>query len=504
MDRLNAVTPSPRHPVTHSPTHTISLSRTRVRALLWGIIALAVLLRLASALYQGDTVAALPGIHDQFSYDALARRVLAGYGFSFATDWWPLTRAGEPTAHWSYLYTLYLAAVYALFGPHPLAARLIQAVVAGVLHPWLAYRIGRRLLSSGEALTLAQREKEREGGGEGELVGLVAAALTATYAYFIYYAGALMTETFYILAVLWALDLAFRTCPERSRRGNRRIADVGLGEGENPQSEIGGWVLLGLALGIAALLRQVILFFVPFLFAWLWWAARRQGEGENLTPSPARPLSRFFVSLAVIAALILPCTLRNYRAFGRFVLLNTNAGYAFFWANHPIYGTHFVGILPPDGPSYQDLIPTELRGLDEAALDQALLREGLHFVIEDPARYILLSISRVREYFKFWPSSESSLISNISRSVSFGLALPFIIYGLWLSVSDRSRLHHVRSVTLLYLFVVIYSLIHLLSWSLIRYRLPVDAVLVLFAGVAVVDLAARMTRSKRALIQVQR
>jgi hypothetical protein len=39
---------------------------------------------------------------------------------------------------------------------------------------------------------------------------------------------------------------------------------------------------------------------------------------------------------------------------------------------------------------------------------------------------------------------------------------------------------------LLYLYVAIYTLVHLLSWTLIRYRLPVDAVLVIFAAVAVV------------------
>jgi len=33
--------------------------------------------------------------------------------------------------------TLYLYVVYFIFGHHPLVARLIQAVVAGILMPWL-------------------------------------------------------------------------------------------------------------------------------------------------------------------------------------------------------------------------------------------------------------------------------------------------------------------------------------------------------------------------------
>ena len=89
------------------------------------------------------------------------------------------------------------------------------------------------------------------------------------------------------------------------------------------------------------------------------------------------------ICAGVLFVLVAPWTVRNYLAFNRFVPLNTNSGFAFFWANHPIHGTSFIAILPAQGPSYQDLIPVELRHLDEAALDQALLRGGLRFVAED-------------------------------------------------------------------------------------------------------------------------
>ena len=69
---------------------------------------------------------------------------MGGYGFTFDRLWWPLTRAGEPTAHWSYLYTLYLVVVYGLAGIHPLLARSIQAVLVGFLMPWLVYRITQK------------------------------------------------------------------------------------------------------------------------------------------------------------------------------------------------------------------------------------------------------------------------------------------------------------------------------------------------------------------------
>src|SRR5512134_2848298 len=115
----------------------------RTRILLIVILVISVLLRVGMALYLGSTVEELPGTADQISYHNLALRVLQGYGFTFGEYWWPGTAANSPTAHWSYLYTAYLVVVYALFGPNALAARLIQAVLVGLLHPYLTYRVGR-------------------------------------------------------------------------------------------------------------------------------------------------------------------------------------------------------------------------------------------------------------------------------------------------------------------------------------------------------------------------
>jgi hypothetical protein len=191
--------------------------------------------------------------------------------------------------------------------------------------------------------------------------------------------------------------------------------------------------------------------------------------------------------------MILPFTIYNYARFDRFVLLNTNAGYALFWANHPIYGTHFEPILPAEMGSYEDLIPAELRDLDEAALDQALLQRGIRFVVDEPVRYAQLSLSRIPAYFMFWPSSSSGMISNVARVSSFGILWPFMLYGLFYAVIRRTSSTFVTSPAfLLILFTMTYSFIHLLSWSLIRYRLPIDAVLLIFAGLAVWQLSKKL------------
>ncbi len=442
------------------------------RRILLAVIALSVLLRVAVALYLGDNIEETRGgTYDQISYDMLAQRVAQGHGFSFAVDTWPYARAGQPTAFWSYLYTLYLSSVYAIFGHAPLAARLIQAVIVGALMPWLAWRIARRPF--------------------GERVGLIAAGITAIYFYFIHYAASLMSEAFYIVGILWTVDVSMRLAatlagPPASRR---RALALGLE--------------LGLAMAVTLLLRQVVIGFFAVLALWLLWLALRwRAVRRLLGPAGA--------AAAVTILLMSPFAARNYQIFGRLTLPNTNAGFTFFWSNHPIYGAQFEATLSPThGVSYQELIPPELRDLNEAELDRALLVRGLQFVRADPGRYLLLSLSRVPIYFQFWPTSDSTLLSNAARVLSFGLFLPLMLYGLILALIHMRRGGPLRSapaagapdlraayVVLFLLFIAAYTAIHLASWANVRYRLPVDAFLILFAAYGIEDLWQRLAERK--------
>jgi len=183
--------------------------------------------------------------------------------------------------------------------------------------------------------------------------------------------------------------------------------------------------------------------------------------------------------------MVLPFTIYNYSRFDRFVLLNTNAGYVLYWGNHPVYGTQFVPILTADMPTYYDLLPKELLPLDEAALDQALLKKGLEFILADPGRYVLLSLSRIPPYFMFWPTGDSGMVSNLTRVASFGAALPFMLIGIGsaLRKSIPWKTDPLSAPAVLFFtFGLVYSGIHILTWTLVRYRLPVDAAFLPFAA----------------------
>jgi hypothetical protein len=439
------------------------------------ILAISVLMRVGAALYLGDVVDAPELLTDQRSYHTLGVRLLEGHGYSFDRGWYPFTPANTPTAHWSFLYPLFIAGVYALFGVHPLAVRVVQAVLGGVLLPWMVYRLAWQIVVlpspsppglTATPLPLSRSTGEGEGGwggrGEGPIIPLIAAAIAAIYGYLMLYAATLMTETFYIVALLWSLEVGLKA-------GGR------LRDGQEIPTALA--LQLGLSLGLAALLRQSILPWVPVLYLWLLWQSWR---GKRLMPA----IQTLAVAGSVILACILPWTYRNYQAYGQFLLLNSNAGYAMYSAQHPMHGVNFREFDAAP-------IPEGWWGRPEPELDRDLMRLGIQFVLDDPPRYFLLSLSRVRAFFEFWPTPNTTLLHNIGRVGSFGLFLPFILYGLYLVIRN-SQLATRNS--LIFLFVAFYTLLHVLTWAMVRYRLPVDTVLIILAAMALSDLYTRGRR----------
>ena len=151
-----------------------------------------------------------------------------------------------------------------------IVARLLQAILAGLLLPWFAYRLGRRFFNMA--------------------TGLAAAGLMVFYSYFIYHNAALMTESLYIIAILWAFDLAYTMAESKS---------------------CSYWWLLGLVMAVAVLLRQVYLFFIPVLLLWLAWTGR-----DKLL------CRRLVLSAVLVALCVIPWTIRNYLHYHQFLLLN--------------------------------------------------------------------------------------------------------------------------------------------------------------------------------------
>jgi len=211
---------------------------------------------------------------DERHYLALAANLAAGKGY--------VDQAGHPTAYWPVGYPVVLAASYRLFGHSPLTGILLQVVV-GITTCIVVSRIG----------TLAF------GVGVGRLAGL----LLAVYPNHVFYATLYLTEPLFTLFLAVAVALTLQGC-------TRGMAATAAG---------------GLVLGLAALVRPVVLLLPLALPLWY----RRLGL--RWRGVLARTLVMGLCTLLAVS----PWLIRNHALTGNWTTIATNAGYVFWSGNNP-------------------------------------------------------------------------------------------------------------------------------------------------------------------------
>ena len=398
--------------------------RMWIRKPIFWILLGALVLRLAVAFYLGNTVSGLSGAYDEISYSLLGQRFADGYGLTFPKDWYPWIKAGEPQSYYSATMSLFLGVIYMTFGYYPLVARLVMALLS-TLVVYMTYRLTRKIMN--------------------ERVALIAALIAAGYAYLVFYGVTLVTETPFILALLIAFFFAYDVV-------------------ESPTKW--KWVAMGAALSVAVLLRMAVVFFLPFLFGWI---MLRQPKKRVYVLIP--------ISLIILS--VLPFTIHNYNLWGQFLLLESQFGHVFWNGNHPgqkgSFSSYNVFPIP------EDVLATR----NDAEITNRLLRLGVQNVLDDPRHFFVLTLSRLQEFFKFWPTSDSTTLANLLRVVSFGIMWPFAVAGLWLQRKSLSLFFP------LILFMIIHTGIYSISWTMIRYRIPLDAVLIPFAAYAIHSILSR-------------
>ncbi len=376
----------------------------RSRGPLLAILILALVLRAGFGLTRCDLSAST----DERHWDSLARSFwLAGL----------LHPDGKP--YRPPLYPLLLAGVYQLHGHDAAAARLWQALL-GTATCALLYGCGRRL--------------------GGTQTGLVAAALAALYPLFIFFTGALMSETllvFLITAVLWAT----------------------LRWGEAPRPA--GAALIGLLLGLGALCKAVVLAWAPLLLWDAWRRCKRSGH-------PGALHTGLIAAAAVLV--IAPWTWRNALLEGRFIPVSSNIGINLFIGHEP----EATGLYR-EGTDYRALF-AEFTAAAAHPFDKELLgtRLVLQGCLADPLRCLGLALLKTAHFWNPMAVGESPLRQAVSL-LSCG---PVLILGLW----GLSRLAGQPAFWLIASLALSMTAIHALFFAHIRFRLPLDAAFMLPAA----------------------
>ena len=364
-----------------------ALSRQQ-RIGLWAALAVAFALRLALVVH------AEAGGHFAFGdgrfYLELGRSLAAGRGLAVSpavfdlepgrgawtealmarwrrTGLWDFIRPGYPTAFVMPLYPCFVGGVFRLFGPHLLAARVVQLLLSLAV-PALTFSIGRRLF--------------------GARAGVLAAWGAALYPFFIFYAASLTNQLFSILALLAVVEGYYRF---RDRRNWAAALAFGVVAGLAflTRAELAGPALLGGLLVLGAALKA-------------------GGRG--------RALGRFAAFAAVAVLVALPWAARNAASLGHFSFLSTQGPRVLWEANlQPLSAEFGRGDVAAYELQYDALRARELPRLRRADLAEmpafdaegeferaAILQARVAaFVRANPRAYLGLCGVRARQFLRF-------------------------------------------------------------------------------------------------------
>ncbi len=330
---------------------------------------------------------------------------------------------GQPTARYGPGYPIFLASVYTLVGTHPPAARIANAVVGGLLCAVLA----------AFAMTLW-----------GASAGFVTGMLAALYYPFIQLPPYLLTENLYLPLFAIATWLTWRIVVTKE--------------------SLTAAILSGALWGIAALTRSVAL---PLAFLCsLWLLVRRKVLTSCLL-------------LGALLLTLLPWVVRNYLVFHAFVPTELSVGHNFYLAfgppgneprvlGHWNWGSDVQRPNPPEG-----LSPTER--------DQWLKKQAWNYVKNTPVEAVVARIPR-KLVNLLTPFYGTASLPNKVLSTFFYLLLLTLSLPAWWQAWRSDNLAE-RSLAELTLLVILFTVaFHALLFGVLRYRYPVDALLLVFVG----------------------
>jgi 4-amino-4-deoxy-L-arabinose transferase-like glycosyltransferase len=333
-----------------------------------------------------------PLTHDEREYLALARSVAAGRGFTYL----PGDTAGTAQQFGrAPAYPLFLSVVGVPAGDvasTPAGVKVAQSVV-GAAVVWLIAIVAGRALGRGAAVA--------------------AAAIAAVYPPLVWMCAYVLSETLFSLLAVGA------AC----------VLDAAMVRARSSRAGAAGVLAAGLLAGAATLVRPVMLFFLPLALLWI---VRRR---------PALAVAFLAAALAVI----LPWTARNYRVYGRFVLVASEGGVTFWTGNHPLARGDGDLAANPELKRAELEFRRRYPDLSAEELEPLYYRDALERIAERPAWWLTLVAKKA--FYTVVPVGPSYTLHSwryLAASVaSYLLLLPFAVAGfplVWRSATRPTAL----------------------------------------------------------------
>jgi 4-amino-4-deoxy-L-arabinose transferase-like glycosyltransferase len=322
-------------------------------------------------------------------------------------------------------YPTLIAAVYAVFGPHLIALRVVEAVLS-VISVWLIGIVGARLF--------------------GRRAGMLSALIAALHPVLAFLPTIGYSENTLVLVAVLALGATFAAW----RGGGSWL-----------------WCVSGALWGLALLVRPSTVLVLPGLALGLALALRVERR-SLLVPA---------LLCALTAALtVTPWLVRNHREHGAWFFIATGGGRQFWTGNNPRAeaDSRVSGFLPDSA-----MASAMSRMSSEVELDRYYYRQGAAFVREHPGRAAVLYLKELRNLFAFYPETHSRLYITTWSRWAQGVASAILFAGAFLGLRFFRR---DPRMWVLLLPVVSFALGSAFFFTIMRYRMTVEPCLLWMAG----------------------
>jgi hypothetical protein len=342
------------------------------------LVALALRLAFGLAYWVGK-----PLTHDEREYLALAGSLAAGRGFTYGADHDSGTAQQFGRAP---VYPMFLAAIGATQPGQsgaPARVKVAQAFVGAAI-----------------VVLIAAIAVRAAGGG----TAVAAAWMAAVYPPLVWFPAYVLSETIYCAMAL-ATVLVLQIAVARSRRADSSRNGTPL------------TLLAGALGGVAVLTRPAMLVFLPLAAIWLLRLRRHVLA---------------LVLVAAAAAVIAPWTVRNYRVYGRFILVASEGGVTFWTGNHPLARGEGDLAANPDIKRAEIEFRRAHEGLTAEELEPLYYRDAFGHIASDPVWW--LGLLARKAFYTVVPAGPSYALHSaryrVASIASYLILLPLAIYGL--------------------------------------------------------------------------
>ena len=321
-------------------------------------------------------------------------------------------------------YAAWLGTIFFIFGKSILIVRIINSIL-GSLTCVIIYFIGKKIFSS--------------------TVGKIAAFLLSFYPYLIAYTGDLLSETFYTFLISVSI-LYVIICSE-----NPSFKNIMIG---------------GILIGITGLTKSTILPFFLFACVWLWWVTKNLKTG-------------FLVGIFTLIT-ISPWTVRNHLYCKKVIPVSTP--WLSFYGSTCDEALYLETIGEHNTPMTDEMVaPAIPKGweyimkLPPAERNKICKQKALKWLKNSPQKFFWLIKKRLIHFWRLYPTMAYKWQKRVAM-VTSGIYIPLCFVGIILSIRNF------RKTSLLIFLFIIYTLVHLFFVVVLRYRIPIDPYIIIFAS----------------------